>query len=219
MSGRGLPGCPARAPQSEAPSDRDQVTHEDEGLAGRDRVPGTAVPVGQVRRNDQLPAAADLHALHALVPAGDDLPDPQLELQRIPPVPARVEFLAGGIRDSDVMHLDHVARARHGAVALPDIRDLQPGRRLAAGEVDLRSLDAHTHLSLRSSIAAARAGPARHSRASSWRDSTWRRLCEHGYGLRLQRGNASESARRRSYLPPPGRAGAAPHRRMSWKTV
>src|ERR1022692_451246 len=170
MSGRGLPGCPARAPQREAPpSDRDQVTHEDEGLAGCDRVPGTAVPVGKIRRNDQLAAAADLHALHALVPAGDDLPDAELELQRIAPVPACIEFLAGGVRDPDVVHPDHVARARHGAVALPDIRDLQPGRRLAAGKVDLGLLDAHTHLTLSSSIPAARTGPGRHPRASAWR--------------------------------------------------
>src|SRR5690348_12828590 len=54
-------------------SDRDQIAYEDEGLARRDHMPGAPVAVGQGRGDDQLAAAADLHALHALVPAGDDL--------------------------------------------------------------------------------------------------------------------------------------------------
>src|SRR6266851_4699197 len=36
----------------------------------------------------------------------------------------------------------------HGAVTFPDIGDLQIGRRLAPGEVDLRPVDAHTRVSL-----------------------------------------------------------------------
>src|SRR5580658_640904 len=118
-------------------SGRHEVADEDEGLTRRDRGPGALIPVGQARGDDQLTAAADLHALHALVPAGDDVPGAELEPQRVAPVPARVEFLAGRVRDPDVVHLDQVARIRLGAVTLPDIGDLQLGRRLAAGEVDL----------------------------------------------------------------------------------
>ena len=47
----------------------DQVDDEDQRLARLDHAAGAAVPVGQVRRDDQLPAAADLHAGHARVPA------------------------------------------------------------------------------------------------------------------------------------------------------
>jgi hypothetical protein len=51
----------------ETPSGGDQVAHEDEGLARRNDVVGAPVPVGQIRGDDQLAAAADLHPLHALV--------------------------------------------------------------------------------------------------------------------------------------------------------
>ena len=79
---------------------------------------------------------------------GDDPPSAELELQRVAPVPARVEFFARRERDSDIVNLDHVTWVRHGAIALPDVRDLQLCRRLAAGKVDLRLADAHTRLSL-----------------------------------------------------------------------
>src|SRR5580658_2371224 len=124
-------------------SGRDQVAYEDEGLARRDRVPCAPVPVGQVRRDDQLTAAADLHARHALVPAGDDLPGAEPELQRVAPIPACVEFLPGGKRHPDIVHRDQVAWAGRAAVSLPDVGDLQPGRRLAARKIDLRPADAH----------------------------------------------------------------------------
>src|SRR5437870_361116 len=110
-------------------------------------MPGAPVTVGQARGDDQLAAAADLHALHALVPAGDDLPGAEPELQRIASVPARIELLPGGIRDPDVVDLDHVARPRLAAITFPDVGDQQFGRRFAAGKIDLRPLDAHSRLS------------------------------------------------------------------------
>ena len=61
-------------------------------------------------RDGQLATAADLHALHALVPAGDDLAGTELELQRLAAVPAGVELLAGGEGDADVVDGDGVAR-------------------------------------------------------------------------------------------------------------
>ena len=50
-------------------ADAEQVDHEDQRLAGLDDAAGAAVAVPEVRRDDELAAAADLHALHALVPA------------------------------------------------------------------------------------------------------------------------------------------------------
>ena len=50
-------------------ADVDQVDHEDQRLARPDHAAGAAVAVRQVRRDDQLAAAADLHPGDALVPA------------------------------------------------------------------------------------------------------------------------------------------------------
>src|SRR5690348_4938513 len=136
---------PARVGSS---SGRDQVTHKDEGLPRCDHPPGAPVPVGQTRGNDQLAAAADLHPLHALVPAGDDPPGAELELQGLAPVPARVKLLARRERNPDIVNLDHVTGIRHGPIALPDVPDVQLGWRFATGKVDLRLADAHTRLSL-----------------------------------------------------------------------
>src|ERR1700733_11660006 len=99
-----------------AGSGRHQVADEDEGLTGRDGGAGALVPVGQARGDDQLTAAADLHALHALVPAGDDMPGAELEPQRVAPVPARVEFLSRRVGEPDIVNRDPVARTGHAAV-------------------------------------------------------------------------------------------------------
>ena len=91
-------------------------------------MPGAPVSVGQARGDDQLAAAAGLHALHALVPAGDDLPGAEPELQRIAPVPARIELFPGGVRDPDIVDPDDVAGLRLAAITFPDVGDLQFGR-------------------------------------------------------------------------------------------
>src|ERR1022692_881718 len=143
-------------------SDRDQVAHENQGLAWCDRVTSSPVSVGQTRWNDQLAAAADLHSLHPLVPAGDDLPDAEPELERSVSGPASVELLARRVRNPNIVDLYHVACPRYGATTFPDIRDLQFGRRLAAGEVDLRLIDAHIRVSLSSSVTATGSRPAKH---------------------------------------------------------
>ena len=101
-----------------------EVADEDEGLPRLDRAGGAAVAVGEAGRDDELAAAADLHALHALVPAGDDLADAELEAQRLAPVPARVELLAGGEGDADVMHVNGVAGAGDLPVTHPHVGDL-----------------------------------------------------------------------------------------------
>src|SRR6516162_8270977 len=128
------------------PSGGHQVADEDERLPRPDHVPGAPVPVGQAGRDNQLPAAADLHALHALVPAGDDLPGAEPEAQRLAPVPARVELLAGRVGDPDVVHPDRIAGTGHLAVAFPDVGDLQIRGRVALGKIDLRLTDAHPSL-------------------------------------------------------------------------
>ena len=65
--------------------------------------PAPRSPYAEVRRDGEPAAAADLHALDALVPAGDDLADAEAELQRLAAVPGGVELLAGGVRDADVV--------------------------------------------------------------------------------------------------------------------
>ena len=102
-----------------------QVAHEDESLARRNDVAGAPVPVSQIRGDDQLAAAADLHPLHALVPTGDDATGTELELQGIAAIPTGVEFLPRRVGDPDVVDLDLVSRLRGATVAFPDVGDLQ----------------------------------------------------------------------------------------------
>src|SRR5690348_8875465 len=51
--------------------DAEQLHLEDQGGAGRDHAACPAITVAQVRGDDELPLAADLHRDHALVPALD----------------------------------------------------------------------------------------------------------------------------------------------------
>src|SRR6185437_6562144 len=51
-------------------ADAEQVDDEDQRLAGQ-LVPRTGRPVGLLRRDDQLPAAADLHPRDAVLPPLD----------------------------------------------------------------------------------------------------------------------------------------------------
>jgi hypothetical protein len=64
-------------------------------LATLDRATGTAIAVALGRRDDELASTADLHAMDALVPAGDDHADPEAEVERRATVPGGVELLAG----------------------------------------------------------------------------------------------------------------------------
>src|ERR1700722_15599888 len=122
---------------------RDEVTDEDQGLAWLDGVARAAAAVAEVGRDDQLAAAAHLHALHALVPALDDLPDTEAELERLAAVPARVELLPRGVGDPDVVHLNGVPRAGDLAVALPDVGDLERLGRRALRKIHFRLRDVH----------------------------------------------------------------------------
>src|SRR4029453_11903503 len=86
-------------------ADADQVDHEDQGLAGLDRATGAAVAVPEVRWDDALTPATDLHPLHTGVPPLDDLADAELEGQRHAPVLRRVELLAGRVGHAHVVHV------------------------------------------------------------------------------------------------------------------
>src|SRR3954454_2859926 len=113
---------------SRGSADGEEVDDEDERLTRLDGAAGAPVAVAQVGRDDELAAAADLHALHALVPAGDDLADTEAERQRLAPVVRRVELLPGGVSDADVVHLHRRPRRRLRPLALGQLGDLELAR-------------------------------------------------------------------------------------------
>src|SRR3954467_2692989 len=115
-----------------------EVDDEDEGLAGGDGGAGTALAVGEVRRDGQLAPAAHLHPLDPLVPAGDDHADTQAEVERVAPVPGGVELLTRRVRDADVVGADRVTGLGLAALALDEVLDDEVGGRVALWEVDLR---------------------------------------------------------------------------------
>merc|ERR1719221_1553718 len=81
---------------------------EDQGGVGRNVWRSSSSTVAKLGRDDQLPLAAHLHAQHAHVPALDDLPGAQLELERLPVLEA-VKLLVVGLQSSLVVHPHHVA--------------------------------------------------------------------------------------------------------------
>ena len=62
----------------------EQVDHEHERLVGLDVRRLALRPVGEVARDRELAPPAHLHALQALVPAGDHVAGAELELERLP---------------------------------------------------------------------------------------------------------------------------------------
>ena len=98
--------------------------------------------VGHGGRDRELPAPTDLHPLDAGVPARDHLALAELEFERSPTtVPRRVELLARGERDSDVVNRDLVAARGLRAVADDDVLDSEVERDVAFRLVDLRTLE------------------------------------------------------------------------------
>ena len=94
--------------------------------------------VGEVRRDDQLATAADLHPGYALVPAFDHFAGAEREGERFAPAPGRIEFLFGFIADADVLDGDFVAGLGFGAFAFDDFDLFQFLRRRATGNSHLR---------------------------------------------------------------------------------
>src|SRR5699024_3274897 len=137
-------GCPAplapdrlrrwRAEPALVP--RHRLASEDQGLSGDDHRRGPPVPVAERSGDVEAAAAAHLHALDALVPAGDDLADAELEAQRLAAVPGGIELLAGGVGDPDVVDVDDVSAA--GLLTIAD--DLVGAEQLGRGGA-LRTVD------------------------------------------------------------------------------
>src|SRR4051794_32571087 len=93
---RGGPGASRAAPAGQVPPE-----HERPPPAGD--TARAALAVGEVRRDRDAPAPADLHAGHALVPAADHLALAERELERVAAVPRRVELLAALPGHADVV--------------------------------------------------------------------------------------------------------------------
>src|SRR3954454_3729197 len=121
-------------------ADSDEVDHEDQRLVGTDHAARPALAVGEVRRDRDAAAAADLHPRDALVPARDDLSLAEAELERVASIPRSVELLGALPRDADVVNLDDAARG--GLLALPDreVLELELVGGWSVGDGDVRLL-------------------------------------------------------------------------------
>jgi len=142
-------------------ADVEQVDDEDERLARLDDAAGAAVAVAQVRRDGQLPAAADAHPGHAPVPAGDDLPPAQPEAERVVAAPGRVELAACGVGDPDVVHGDPLPGPGLGTVAHDEVLDDQVRGSGSGGHGDVRLAQGHDAIVVTRPAGAGRA-PRRH---------------------------------------------------------
>src|SRR5690606_31133106 len=87
---------------------------------------GAARTIAKLGRDGELALAADLHALHTLVPTADHLAATQCEFERLVTVLARVELGAIG-QPAGVMHGHRMAGSSHGTIALKQFLDLQLG--------------------------------------------------------------------------------------------
>src|SRR5690242_1055315 len=103
--------------------DGKEVDDEDERLARGDHPARAAVAVGELGRDREPAAAADLHARDALIPALDDVAAAEAERERAAPVPGGVELLAVRPRDADVVNLDLPAGRGLLAIAVDEILD------------------------------------------------------------------------------------------------
>ena len=63
--------------------DRDKFHVKNQHGIGRDRTARATFPVGEVRRDDQLGLAANLHQCNAFVPAFDHTPGAQRKCDRL----------------------------------------------------------------------------------------------------------------------------------------
>src|SRR3954453_22699759 len=117
----------------------DEVDDEDQGRAGLDHAARAAIPVRLLRGDGQPPAATDLHAGDALVPALDHHAPAEPELQRVAAVPGGVELLTALVGDADVVRAHQAAGGRLRAVADDQVLDHEVVRGRSGGRVDVRS--------------------------------------------------------------------------------
>src|SRR5258706_4917977 len=97
----------------------------------RDRAAGAAGAVSELRRDDERPLAADLHAREALIPALNHLAGAELELEWVVAIAGAVELLAvlvgfaRVVQPAGVVHPHALPRRRRCARADLAVRDLQ----------------------------------------------------------------------------------------------
>src|SRR5689334_4820374 len=92
--------------------DLDQLNLKDECRARRYDLPRPTIAIAESGRDDQLPLAADLHALQAFVPALDDHARAQFDRpKRLATIDAAIELLAV-LKSAGVMHDDFGAFLR-----------------------------------------------------------------------------------------------------------
>src|SRR5207302_552074 len=102
-----------------------QLHVELERRVRRDRAREAARAVGEVRRDQQLAAAADLHARDALVPALDHPPLAERERERLPAVARAVELLSVE-EPARVVDEDGLPGLRARALAHLEVLPLEP---------------------------------------------------------------------------------------------
>ncbi len=116
-----------------------QLHVENQRRPGRNGRRSARGSVAEIRRDDQLPPAADLHARYTFVPTGNDLSRTERKAEWLVPVPAAVELLA--VREPPgVVHLNGSVGHGLGALALRDILIPEAGWSLRhGGGIDLES--------------------------------------------------------------------------------
>src|SRR5690606_14378400 len=123
----------SRGVRSCGSADGEQVDDEDE-RATTETMTRAGRSIAEVRRDDELSAAADAHPRDARLPAGDQARE--RELDRLAAVPARIELLPRLVVDADVVHVDAVAGLRLVAAADLDVGDDELSGRGSLEEVD-----------------------------------------------------------------------------------
>src|SRR3990172_186081 len=104
----------------------EQLDFENQRRVRRDRAAGAARAVAELGRNDELAPPAHLHALHAFVPALDDVAGGEREFERGAALLARIELaalLAAVEQPPGVVHADFLAGARLGTFAEGEVLD------------------------------------------------------------------------------------------------
>src|SRR5262249_35450632 len=107
-------------------ADPEQFHLEHERGIGRNDASGAARAVAERGRDGELARAADLHALHALVPALDDVAAAEREYERVAAVLARIELRAVG-EPAGVVDLDALTGGGERSVADYDVIDDETG--------------------------------------------------------------------------------------------
>ena len=102
-------------------ADRDQIDDEHQRLATLDDATRTSIAVALVGRDGEATATPDLHALHTLVPSGDDLTPSESEREGVTSIPRCVELLTGAPGHTDVVDGDIGPGRGFGAVTDLDV--------------------------------------------------------------------------------------------------